>query len=118
MAHKPPKLVIETALTVTIVLVAFSSSNFRRSVVHNAELFMQFMIQDRKPALQSYLASIEAAILTNGSVPLTAKAMKDLGVTWGTRGGAGEKEVQNLSMFASAASPYDVHFERNHPAVK
>ncbi len=118
LAHKLPMLVIGSALTLTIVLIAFSSSYFRRSVVHDAEIFMQSMIQDREAALQSYLASIEAAILTISSVPSTAKAMKDLAVTWGTREGSGQDAVQNLSMFASAASPYDVHFERNHPAFK
>ncbi|WP_261399868.1 methyl-accepting chemotaxis protein [Leisingera daeponensis] len=109
-------LVVGTALTVTVVLIAFSSSYFRRSVVHDAEIVLQSLVRDREAALHSYLESIEAAILTVSAVPSTAKAMKDMGVTWNSRGGSGQEAVGNLSMFASASSPYDIHFERNHPA--
>ncbi|MEW2912349.1 methyl-accepting chemotaxis protein [Leisingera sp. JC11] len=118
LAHKLPLLVVGTALTVTIVLISFSSSYFRRSVVHDAGVVLQSLIGDREAALEAYLKSIEAAVLTVSSVPSTAKAMKDMGVTWDSRGGSGQKEVSNLSMFASAASPYDIHFERNHPAFE
>ncbi|MEX0305513.1 MAG: methyl-accepting chemotaxis protein [Leisingera sp.] len=118
LAHKLPLLIVGTALTLTIVLIAVSTNYFRRGVLHDAEVFMQSMVRDRELALQSYLEGIDAAILTIASVPSTAKAMQDLSVTWTTRGAAGQSEVQNLSMFASAASPYDLHFERNHPAFQ
>ncbi|UWQ53060.1 methyl-accepting chemotaxis protein [Leisingera caerulea] len=118
LAHKLPLLIVSTALVLTAVLIAVSTSNFRRGVLHNSEVFMQSLVQDRELALQSYFEGIEAAILTIASVPSTADAMKDLTATWSTRDGAGQAEVQNLSMFASAASPYDLHFERNHPAFQ
>ncbi|KIC34115.1 chemotaxis protein [Leisingera sp. ANG-S5] len=116
LSQKLPLLIVGTALTVTVVLIAFSSSYFRRSVVHDAEIVLKSLVRDREAGLQSYLASIEAAILTVSAVPSTAKAMKDMGITWSSRGGSGQEEVSNLSMFASASSPYDIHFERNHPA--
>ncbi|WP_421056757.1 methyl-accepting chemotaxis protein [Leisingera sp. D0M16] len=118
IALKLPLLIVSTALLLTAVLIAVSTSNFRRGVLHNSEVFMQSLVEDRELALQSYFEGIEAAILTVASVPSTAGAMKDLTATWSTRGGEGQGEVQNLSMFASAASPYDIHFERNHPSFK
>ncbi|UWQ79928.1 methyl-accepting chemotaxis protein [Leisingera sp. S132] len=116
LSHKLPLLVVGTAVTVTVVLISFSTSYFQRSVVQNAEVVLQSLVRDRETALNNYLESIEAAILTVSAVPSTAKAMKDMGVTWGSRSGGGQEEVGNLSMFASASSPYDIHFERNHPA--
>ncbi|WP_082020542.1 methyl-accepting chemotaxis protein [Leisingera sp. ANG-M1] len=118
LAQKLPLLIVSTALVMTVILIAVSTNYFRRGVLHDAEVFMQSLVRDRELALQSYLEGIDAAILTIASVPSTAKAMKDLGVTWQTRSGAGQSEVQNLSMFASAASPYDIHFDRNHPAFQ
>ncbi|KIC32367.1 chemotaxis protein, partial [Leisingera sp. ANG-M7] len=116
LSQKLPLLVVGTAVTVTVVLITFSTSYFQRSVVHDAEIVLQSLVRDREAALNNYLESIEAAILTVSAVPSTAKAMKDMGVTWGSRSGSGQEEVSNLSMFASASSPYDIHFERNHPA--
>ena len=118
LAHKLPLLVVGSVLTLTVVLIAFSSTYFRRSVIHDAELVLQSLVRDREAALHAYLESIEAAVLTVASVPSTAKAMKDMAVTWSSRGGNGQENVGNLSMFASAASPYDIHFERNHPAFE
>ena len=118
LAYKLPLLIVSTALVLTAVLIAVSTSNFRRGVLEKSEVFMQSLVQDRELALQSYFEGIEAAILTIASVPSTADAMKDLTATWSTRAGEGQAEVQNLSLFASAASPYEIHFERNHPAFK
>ncbi|KIC21288.1 methyl-accepting chemotaxis protein [Leisingera sp. ANG-Vp] len=118
LSHKLPLLIVGTTLTLTVILIALSTNYFRRGVLHDTEVFMQSMVRDRELALQAYLKSIDAAILTLASVPSTAKAMQDLSVTWATRSGADQSEVQNLSMFATAASPYDLHFERSHPAFK
>lgn len=118
LAYKLPLLIVSTALVLTAVLIAVSTSNFRRGVLEKSEVFMQSLVQDRELALQSYFEGIEAAILTIASVPSTADAMKDLTATWSTRAYEGQAEVQNLSLFASAASPYEIHFERNHPAFK
>ena len=118
LAHKLPLLIVGMALTITVILMAVSTNYFRRGVLHNTEVFMQSLVRDRELALHSYLERIDAAILTIASVPSTAKAMQELSVTWATRGGAAQSGVQNLSMFSSAASPYDLHFERNHPAFQ
>ncbi|WP_424979003.1 methyl-accepting chemotaxis protein [Leisingera sp. S232] len=117
-ARKLPLLIVGAALTVTIVLISFSSSYFRRSIVHDAEIVLQSLVRDRETALQSYLKSIEAATLTVSSVPSTAKAMKDMGATWSSRSSGDQAEVSALSMFATAASPYDIHFDRNHTAFQ
>ncbi len=118
LAHKLPLLIVSTALVLTAVLIAVSTSNFRRGVLQNSEMFMQSLVEDRGLALQSYFEGIEAAILTIASVPSTAGSMKDLTATWAARSGEGQAEVQNLSMFASAASPYDIHFKRTHSAFQ
>lgn len=115
LAHKLPLLIVFIALTLTVVLIAVSTTYFRRSVVADAENFMTSLVRDRELALHSYLKGVEAATLTIASVPSTAKAVKDLSVTWSTREGADKEAVGNLAMFASAASPYDVHFNRNLP---
>ncbi len=115
LAHKLPLLIVCIALTLTVVLIAVSTTYFRRSVVADAENFMMSLVRDRELALHSYLKGIEAGTLTIASVPSTAKAIKDLTVTWSTRAGADKAAVGNLAMFASAASPYDVHFNRNLP---
>ena len=118
LAHKLPLLIVGTAVTLTAILIAVSTSYFRNGVIHDAEVFMQSMVRDRELALQSYLEGLDAATLTIASVPSTAKAMKDLSATWVTRDGNAQSEVQNLSMFASAASPYEMHFERSHSAFQ
>ncbi|MBY6136226.1 HAMP domain-containing protein [Nocardioides marinus] len=115
LAHKLPLLIVCIALTLTVILIAVSTTYFRRSVVADAENFMMSLVRDRELALHSYLKGIEAGTLTIASVPSTAKAIKDLTVTWSTRAGADKAAVGNLAMFASAASPYDVHFNRNLP---
>ncbi|WP_264212563.1 methyl-accepting chemotaxis protein [Leisingera thetidis] len=118
IAHKLPLLIVSTTLALTLVLIAVSTNSFRRGVLHDSEVFLQSLVRDRELALNAYLEGINAAILTIASVPSTAKAMKDLAVTWPARSGEAQSDVQNLSMFASAASPYDVHFERNHPSFR